>query len=199
VKLENLLECLTQHLATSFAIDNGDPTIKAASEQLSTSDILLRTSNLIQTSARLYFLATLRSIDPNEPVAKQLVRDVIEWARPLSPTHLRSAHLWPLFVAAVYAAGGDEERVFFLDQFDALDNHHSALVAGGSVRRVKEIVVTVWKRRDLVAGTTTFGSGNSHSSCESSPLAEPSAKGFMWMANDWAKYVQPLSEGLCLG
>lgn len=194
--IDDQLACLTQHLPTSFAIDNGKPTIKAEPEHLSASDILLRTSNLIQTSARLYFLATLRSIDPNEPVAKQLVRDVIEWTRPLSPTHLRSAHLWPLFVAAVYATGGDEERVFFLDQFDALDNHHSALVAGGSVRRVREIVVTVWKRRDL-ATNTTFGNGSS--SCGSSPLSETSAKGSMLMENDWAKYVQPLSEGLCLG
>lgn len=230
-QIERHLESLTQYLPSSISNTPSSSSCSLSSsdskDHLSDTDILHHTSNLIHTSAKLYFLATLRSIDPYDPQARQLVRDAIEWARPLSPRHLRSAHLWPLFVAAVYATH-DEERVFFLDQFDLLllaEGHQSgALVAAGSVGRVREIVETVWKRRDLRSNHSGGGSTNiryyipptmgmdmdtnsdadeKEKTCTvacTSPSPRPSIPAPVPIVNnDWARYVQPMSEGLCLG
>ncbi|KAL1969319.1 hypothetical protein VTN77DRAFT_9511 [Rasamsonia byssochlamydoides] len=210
-QIEHQLDSLTQYLPSS--ISSSHTSTSSTSSSPSASDILLRTSSLIHTAAKLYYLATLRSIDPYSPTARQLVQDAIEWTRPLSPTHLRSAHLWPLFVAAVYATE-DEERVFFLDQFDVLEGQHSALVAAGAVGRVRGIVETVWKRRDLrstsTSTSTSSGSSSGSSSSdtpsmlateEESPQTWPQTQNWTWTwtRNDWARYVQPMSEGLCLG
>lgn len=144
--------------------------------KLSPSDILLRTSAFIHTAAKLYFTAALRSADPYAPRTQGLVREAIQWIKPLSPTHLRSSHLWPLFVTAVYVTE-DEDRLFLLDQFSVLERQDISIVAAGSVGRAREIVETVWKRRDL----------------RQTSSASPNEQ------NIWARYVQPMSDELSLG
>lgn len=145
--------------------------------------ILLNTSLLIQTAAKLFFQATLRSLSPQTPKARSLITEIIGYTKQLSPNHLRSAHLWPLFVGAVYSTGDDEERIWFLDQFDSMEKRSQALVARGVLTRVKGIVGNVWKRRDLDSDVAV-GVGGSDGE-----------EGI----GDWEKYVQPLSEGLSLG
>lgn len=81
----------------------------------------------------------------------------------------------------MFSTGDDAERVWFLNQFDILEKGERALVARGAVGRVKMIVERVWKRRDLDGG----GGGG----------RENEENGAM----DWERYVQPLSDGLCLG
>lgn len=141
--------------------------------------ILLNTSLLIQTAAKLFFQATLRSLNPQTPKARSLITEIIGYTQQLSPNHLRSAHLWPLFVGAVYSTGDDEERVWFLDQFDIMEKKSQALVARGVLTRVKGIVDNVWKSRDI--------------DCDVVGVSEGERIG------DWEKYVQPLSDGLSLG
>jgi hypothetical protein len=134
----------------------------------------------MHTAATLYLQATLHSINPYSTTAQSLIAQIKAHTRPLSPTHLRSAHLWPLFVGAVFSTGADEERVWFLNQFDILEKGERALVARGAVGRVKMIVERVWKRRDLDGG------GDHRENEENGAM-------------DWERYVQPLSDGLCLG
>ena len=86
---------------------------------------------------------------------------------------LRSAHLWSIFVTALYALD-DQERIFFLEQFEKLELVSTAM---GSAQAAKNIVQTVWKRRDLDTDSER-GSGNRMS--------------------DWARLVRPMSEGLSL-
>jgi hypothetical protein len=143
--------------------------------------ILLNTSLLIQTAAKLFFQATLRSLNPQTPKARSLITEIIGYIQQLSPNHLRSAHLWSLFVGAVYSTGDDEERVWFLDQFDIMEEKSQALVARGVLTRVKGIVDNVWKRRDLDCDFVVGGSEGEEG------------------IGDWEKYVQPLSDGLSLG
>lgn len=173
--IDHQLRSLAQRLPPSFS---QNPTTASPSEALSPSDILLRTSAFIHTAARLYFIATLRPLECSTAQTQHLLTSAIECIRPLSPTYLRSAHLWPLFVAAVHATE-DEDRVFFLDQFSVLGRHEFSIVAAGSIARVRDIVETVWKRRDL---------------------AEPSSHvDETRIRSDWARYVQPMSDQLSLG
>ncbi|KAJ9213865.1 transcriptional regulator family: Fungal Specific TF [Paecilomyces variotii] len=173
--IDHQLRSLAQRLPPSFS---QNPTTASPSEALSPSDILLRTSAFIHTAARLYFIATLRPLECSTAQTQHLLTSAIECIRPLSPTYLRSAHLWPLFVAAVHATE-DEDRVFFLDQFSVLGRHEFSIVAAGSIARVRDIVETVWKRRDLVE--------------PSSHVSETRVR------SDWARYVQPMSDQLSLG
>lgn len=83
-------------------------------------------------------------------------------------------------MGAVYSTGDDEERVWFLDQFEIMERKSQALVAKGVLSRVKGIVDNVWKRRDL--------------DCDGVGVS-PAENGM----GDWEKYVQPLSDGLSLG
>jgi Fungal specific transcription factor domain len=197
--LEKQLDTLVQHLPSIYFqlpfVPN--PSSPATTEPLTSypethsthanldeTTILCNTSLLIRTSATIYFHATLRSLNPHSARARALIEQIIGYTRHLSPNNLRSAHLWPLFVGAVYSTGNDEERVWFLNQFDVLGKEQRALVARGALRRVREIVESVWKRRDL-------DDEHEHDSQQRRVgVAE---------IGDWEKYVQPLSEGLCLG
>uniref|UniRef100_A0A093UMI4 Adhesion and hyphal regulator 1 n=1 Tax=Talaromyces marneffei PM1 TaxID=1077442 RepID=A0A093UMI4_TALMA len=164
------MDALNAEILTPPPTSSGDPIA-----------ILLNTSLLIQTAAKLFFQATLRSLNPQTPQARSLITEIIGYTQQLSPTHLRSAHLWSLFVGAVYSTGDDDERVWFLDQFDILEKKSQGLVARGVLTRVKEIVDNVWKRRDL--------------DCDVIGVWESQGD----RIGDWEKYVQPLSEGLSLG
>ncbi|EED14834.1 conserved hypothetical protein [Talaromyces stipitatus ATCC 10500] len=183
LEVEHQLETLIQLVPPTYLQDIDPLGPETLPTPPTTSDepitILLNTSLLMQTAARLFFQATLRSLNPQTSHARALITEIIGYTQQLSPNHLRSAHLWPLFVGAVYSTGNDEERVWFLDQFDIMEKKSQALVARGVLTRVKDIVENVWKRRDLdcdgVVGADREGIG------------------------DWEKYVQPLSDGLCLG
>jgi len=86
---------------------------------------------------------------------------------------MRSAHLWSIFVTALYALG-DDERMFFLDTFAKLEAVSSTRSA---TQAAQSIVQTVWKRRDFEV------------------ILEPSSNK---VVSDWVKYIRPLSEGLSL-
>ncbi|KAL2006014.1 hypothetical protein VTN00DRAFT_9668 [Thermoascus crustaceus] len=175
--VDHQLESLTQRLppcvSSHTSMDSPNLEVQAG---LSPSDILLCTSSLMHTAAKLYFIATLRSADPYAPRTQELVSDAIQWIKPLSPMYLRSAHLWPLFVTAVYVTE-DEDRLFLLDQFSVLERQDISIVAAGSVGRAREIVETVWKRRDLELRSSVSANEK----------------------NIWARYVQPMSDELSLG
>lgn len=87
---------------------------------------------------------------------------------------MRSAHLWSVFVTALYAFD-DEQRIFFLEQFDRLE---MVSATRSSTQAAKSIVQTVWKSRDLNADS-----------------AEHVVAAGM---SDWARFVRPMSEGLSL-
>ncbi|KAL1875126.1 hypothetical protein Plec18167_005796 [Paecilomyces lecythidis] len=179
--IDHQLRSLAQRLPSSFSQNPVAATTSpnaGSHSSLSPSDILLRTSAFIHTAAKLYFIATLRPQESSTGQTQQLVTSAIECIKPLSPTFLRTAHLWPFFVAAVHATE-DEDRLFFLDQFSVLGRHEFSIVAAGSIARVRDIVETVWKRRDLA---------------ESDSRADDSR-----VLSDWARYVQPMSDQLSLG
>lgn len=68
----------------------------------------------------------------------------------------------------------DDERIFFLEQFDRLEVVSAAM---GPTQAARAIVETVWKRRDLDDGTN-YVAGSKMS--------------------DWSRIVRPMSEGLSL-
>lgn len=84
--------------------------------------------------------------------------------------YLRSAHLWGIFVTALYVSG-DAERIFFLRQFDRLQ---AASPAIGATQAVKAVLEMVWERQDLEVDVG---------------LADNLG------LSDWARVVRPLSEG----
>jgi hypothetical protein len=89
-------------------------------------------------------------------------------------TALRPAHLWGIFVTSLYAFT-DEERIFFMEQFDRLGE---LCATRASAQAARVIVQTVWKRRDLDADVQ---------------LSTMSGR-----LSDWAKFVRPMSKGLSL-
>ena len=86
---------------------------------------------------------------------------------------VQSAHLWSIFVTSLYAFD-DNERIFFLGQFEKLEKL-SAVRA--STHAARTIVQTVWKRRDL---------------------DEDLKDGISDNMSDWVNFVRPMSEGLSL-
>ena len=76
-------------------------------------------------------------------------------------------------MTALYASE-DEERIFFLEQFDKLEVVSSTR---SSTQAARSIVQTVWKKRDLDT--------DSNQSSEAGK-------------SDWVKFVKPMSEGLSL-
>lgn len=76
-------------------------------------------------------------------------------------------------MTALYASE-DDERIFFLEQFDKLEVVSSTM---SSTQAARSIVQTVWKKRDLDA--------DSDQSLEAGK-------------SDWVKFVKPMSEGLSL-
>ncbi|KAH8704043.1 fungal-specific transcription factor domain-containing protein [Talaromyces proteolyticus] len=190
-ELETQLSSLTQHLPPTTSHSIPPHPSPSPPSSITEVTILQHTSRLIHTSTTLYLQATLRSLSPYSPTAQSLITQIIAHTKPLSPIHLRSAHLWPLFVGAVFSTGDDAERVWFLNQFDALENDERALVARGSVGRVRGIVERVWKRRDLEGERDHTGGY-----CNRNNVAENVDVG---VKGDWERYVQPLSDGLCLG
>jgi hypothetical protein len=133
--------------------------------------VLTRTSSLIHGSARIYFYTTLRSALPSTPIIRMLVASQMSILNSISV--LQSAHLWSIFVTSLYAFD-DNERIFFLGQFERLEKG-SAVRA--STHAARAIVQTVWKRRDL-----------------DEDLKDGMSDGM----SDWAKLVRPMSEGLSL-
>lgn len=141
----------------------------SASLPATETTMLLATSSLIHTAAKIYFYTALHSATPLTPLIQSLAREQIDLISSLPD--LRSAHLWSIFVTALYA-GRDEDRIFFLRQFGRLE---AASAAVGQVLAARAVVETVWKRRDLEASTSVSDGGS-----------------------DWERLVRPMSEGISL-
>jgi Fungal specific transcription factor domain len=154
-KLEDLIQVLPKPVTTH------------SSETL----VLTRTSTLIHNAAKIYFYTSLHSALPSTHTVRNLVAEQVLLLQSI-PT-LQSAHLWSIFVTALYALD-DEQRIFFLEHFDRLE---VASATRSSMHAARTIVQTVWKKRDLGA--------DSEQSVEVGK-------------SDWVKYVRPMSEGLSL-
>lgn len=133
--------------------------------------VLARTSTLIQNAAKIYFYTSLHSALPSTHIVRRLVTEQVLLLQSMSC--MQSAHLWSIFVTALYAHE-DGERMFFLEQFDKLE---IASATRSSMHNARAIVQTVWKKRDLDA--------------DSDQSLQPDT-------SDWVKYVRPMSEGLSL-
>lgn len=132
---------------------------------------LTQTSTLTHIAAKIYFYTALHAAIPSTHLVRSLVSEQIDLISRMST--LRSAHLWSVFVTALYAED-DTQRIFFLKQFGRLK---SGSTSSGSAQAAKTIVETVWKRRDLEAD-----------------LSQPVGS----RMSDWDRIVRPMSEGLSL-
>lgn len=159
ISLETQLDDLVQVLP--------EPGDSVPSEAL----LLARTSSLIHNAAKIYFYTSLHAAQPSTYIVRHLVSEQVMIMK--SMPAMRSAHLWSFFVTALYALE-DNERIFFLEQFDNLEIVSSTR---SSTQVAKSIVQTVWRKRDLDA--------------DSSQPLEPGQ-------SDWVKFVRPMSEGLSL-
>jgi hypothetical protein len=159
ITLETQLDSLIQVLP--------EPGSSLPSESL----VLMRTSSLIHNASKIYFYTSLHSALPTTHIVRHLVAEQVMLIGNMP--RLQSAHLWSIFVTALYALE-DDVRIFFLEQFDKLEAVSSTR---SSTQAARTIVETVWKKRDLDA--------------ESGQFLEPTT-------SDWVKYVRPMSEGLSL-
>ncbi|CZR51396.1 uncharacterized protein PAC_01271 [Phialocephala subalpina] len=159
--IENRLDDLVQLLPAP----NSESTSK--SELL----VLAQTSSLIHNAAKIYFYTTLHSAVPSTHIVRRLVNEQVDLIKRLPK--MRSAHLWSIFVTALYAFD-DEQRIFFLEQFDKVKE---VLATRSATQAAKSIVQTVWKNRDLEA--------------DSEHMVKPGM-------SDWARFVRPMSENLSL-
>ncbi|TVY58741.1 putative transcriptional regulatory protein [Lachnellula suecica] len=134
------------------------------------AQLLSQTAALIQNATNIYFCTALHSAGPRTHLIQSLIGSQIDLIGNLQS--LRSTHLWSIFVTSLYAHV-DEDRLFFIDQFDRLENTRPAIGPAVTARAIVEIV---WKRRDLDADSNDKNASLS----------------------DWERYVRPLSEGLSL-
>lgn len=133
--------------------------------------VLTQTSSLIHNAAKIYFYTALHSALPSTQIVRRLVSDQVDLIERLPA--MRSAHLWSVFVTALYAFD-DKQRIFFLEQFEKLE---VVSATRSSSQAAKSIVQTVWKKRDL--------------DVNSDRALEPGM-------SDWVRFVRPMSEGLSL-
>ncbi|TVY43891.1 Transcriptional activator protein [Lachnellula occidentalis] len=168
VTTQKLVEIETQ-------LDNLIQTLPSSSSSLPPTEtiFLSNTSKIIHVATKIYFYTALHSALPSTYLIRSLVGEQMSLIE--SMPYLRSAHLWSIFVTALYVSG-DEERIFFLRQFDRLE---AASAAIGPTQAAKAVLETVWKRRDL-----EFDAGKLKT--DESGLS------------DWARLVRPLSDGLSL-
>ncbi|RFU31210.1 hypothetical protein B7463_g5146, partial [Scytalidium lignicola] len=141
------------------------------SNPLKEESILAQSSSLIHNAAKIYFYTALHSARPSTYITQTLVMEQMLIIS--SIPSLKSAHLWSIFVTSLYACN-DEQRVFFLEQFDKLE---LLSATRGSTQAAKSILQTVWKKRDLEADVNE--------------VLDP-------CASDWLRFVRPMSEGLNL-
>ncbi|TVY13574.1 hypothetical protein LARI1_G006452 [Lachnellula arida] len=166
VTTQKLVEIETQ-------LDNLVQTLPSSSSSLDPTEtiFLSNTSKIIHVATKIYFYTALHSALPCTYLIRSLVSEQMSVIESMS--YLRSAHLWSIFVTALYVSG-DEERIFFLRQFDRLE---AASAAIGPTQAAKAVLETVWKRRDLEVDA---------GKADDSGLS------------DWARLVRPLSDGLSL-
>ncbi|CZT53393.1 uncharacterized protein RSE6_14920 [Rhynchosporium secalis] len=158
LRIEDRLDSLAQNLPLSL-----DPSSAEA-------QLLISTSTLVHTAAKIYFYTALHNAIPSTHIVSVMVSKQVQLIKEMKL--LRSAHLWSLFITALYA-GDDQQRIFFLGQFVKLG---SASASAASTNAARTIVETVWKRRDLEADLV----------------------GNQVVMNDWDRIVRPMSEGLSL-
>lgn len=159
--IENQLDDLIQLLPSPGSETFPVPEVK----------VLAQTSSLIHNAAKIYFYTALHSALPTTHIVHVLVSEQVSLMDRMPA--MRSAHLWSLFVTALYAFD-DEQRIFFLKRFDKLEEESATR---SSTQAAKSIVQTVWKKRDL------------------SEDAEHASKSGI---SDWVRFVRPMSEGLSL-
>ncbi|KAL3421907.1 fructosyl amine:oxygen oxidoreductase [Phlyctema vagabunda] len=133
--------------------------------------VLVQTSSLVHNAAKIYLFTVLHAAQPSTHLIRQLVTQQVQLLKEM--TSLRSAHLWSIFVTALYASE-DEERIFFLERFELLK---AAPATRGSTQAAQAVVETVWKKRDL-------------DMVSDHPLERE--------LSDWVVYVRPISDGLSL-
>jgi len=163
VEIETQLDDLIQILPSSSTSVPSTETV-----------ILSNTANLNHAATKIYFYTALHSALPSTYLIRTLVSEQMSLIETMP--YLRSAHLWSIFVTALYVSS-DHERIFFLRQFDRLE---AASAAIGPTQAARTVVETVWKRRDLevdVAVGTAAGDSS---------------------LSDWTRLVRPLSHGLSL-
>ncbi len=157
--IETQLDTITQTVPSSV-----DPSTSEA-------QTLAQTSTLTHISAKIYFYTALHAALPSTHLVRSLVSEQIDLIKDMPI--LRYAHLWSVFVTALYVEN-DTQRIFFLRQFERLQYGSTS---SGSAQAAKAIVETVWKRRDLEAD-----------------LSQPIGS----RMSDWDRIVRPMSEGLSL-
>ncbi|KAL2064425.1 hypothetical protein VTL71DRAFT_4919 [Oculimacula yallundae] len=156
--IEDRLDSLNQKLPLSLDSSSAE------------AQLMISTSTLVHTAAKIYFYTALHSALLSTQIIRAMVSEQVQLIKEMKV--LRSAHLWSLFVTSLYAAD-DEQRIFFLGQFDKLG---SASASVASTDAARTIVETVWKRRDLEADVV----------------------GNRVVMSDWERIVRPMSEGLSL-
>lgn len=156
--IEDRLDSLNQNLPLSLNSSSAE------------AQLLFSTSTLVHTAAKIYFYTALHNALPSTHIVRVMVSEQVQLIKEMK--FLRSAHLWSLFITALYAAD-DEQRIFFLGQFENLG---SASASAASTDAARTIVETVWKRRDLEADVV----------------------GSQVVMSDWERIVRPMSEGLSL-
>ncbi|CZR55599.1 uncharacterized protein PAC_05487 [Phialocephala subalpina] len=129
--------------------------------------VLAQTSSLIHNAAKIYFYTELHSALPSTKIVRLLVNEQVALLKRIPA--VRSAHIWSTFVTALYTFD-DEQRIFFLEQFDKLEE---ITATRSSAQTGRSVVQTVWKKRDLNA--------------DLEQVLEPGM-------SDWARFVRPMSE-----
>jgi len=134
------------------------------------SQLLIDTASLYQLAASIYFYTSLMPQALHTVIVDSMVTEAISIMSRLHD-RLRSQHLWPIFVSALFVAD-EVERVVVLDAFAKIQRE-SPILSAGSAEKALHIVQAVWKRNDL--------------------------EGTMSYSNTWEGVVRRMSEGLSLG
>lgn len=144
-------------------------------------DILHKTSLLMHIATKFYLLTSFRFAGVRSSCVRDLVSEAILIVVSLSPRFLHPAHLWPLFVCAVYAES-DQDRIFFLEGLGILESHDHMHLAARSLQKARRIVDISWK---------SFDDKQRDGDCSVYYL-----ENLPW--DGWVNDLQPMIRGLCI-
>lgn len=144
-------------------------------------DILHKTSLLMHIATKLYLLTSFRFVGARSSCVRDLVSEAIVIVASFSPSFLHPAHLWPMFVCAVYAES-DQDRLFFLEGLRILESHDHIHLAARSLQKARKIVEISWK---------IFDDKPRDGNCSVYYLDY-----ILW--DGWVDDLQPMIRGLCI-
>lgn len=177
----------SQFVSDSLELEEELASLAAGTELSQVDDALRQCAELKKASVELYFQCLLRNANPSTPRVAALVHDILQSTHELVEKGCVAGLIFPIFVAAVQLDPLNDDNMFrHVTTGSSISGRRLVLetlramlgTSLANVERTKEVIVKVWRVRDLDANRDQSGGSEE--------------------LNDWCTYVKPYSLNISL-